>query len=85
MCCFVALRSLTVVVWFARKYQKQRRVLELGAGMGVCGLIAHKTGASAVVLTDGDDSAVKKIQQVSRRGSDEDDSIKSVLPRAKRA
>eukprot|EP00904_Undaria_pinnatifida_P005607 jgi/Undpi1/2176/HiC_scaffold_12.g05562.m1 len=43
----------------ASNVAKGRRVLELGAGMGVCGLIANKTGASAVVLTDGDSSAVK--------------------------
>ena len=32
--------------------------------MGVCGLIANKTGASAVVLTDGDSSAVKYLNDV---------------------
>lgn len=43
---------------------RDRRVLELGAGMGVCGLIAHKTGAAAVVLTDGDSDAMKYLNEV---------------------
>lgn len=42
----------------------RRRVLELGAGMGVAGLIAHKTGASAVVMTDGDSSVMKYLNEV---------------------
>ena len=41
-------------------------MLELGAGMGVCGLIAHKTGASSVVLTDGDITTLRYIRQVGR-------------------
>lgn len=44
----------------------RRRVLELGAGMGVAGLIAHKTGAAAVVMTDGDSSVIKHLNEVRR-------------------
>ncbi|CAM9787703.1 unnamed protein product [Scytosiphon promiscuus] len=40
-----------------------RRVLELGSGMGVAGLIAHKTGAAVVVMTDGDDSVIKYLRE----------------------
>lgn len=47
----------------ASNVANRRRVLELGAGMGVCGLIAHKTGAAAVVLTDGDASALKYLNE----------------------
>ena len=31
-----------------------RRVLELGAGMGLCGIVAHKLGCRDASLTDGD-------------------------------
>lgn len=44
-----------------------RRVLELGSGMGVSGLIAHKTGASLVVLTDGDETAMSRLREVRTR------------------
>ncbi|CAM9804838.1 unnamed protein product [Pylaiella littoralis] len=47
----------------ASNVAKGRRVLELGSGMGVAGLIAHKTGAAVVVMTDGDDSVLKYLNQ----------------------
>lgn len=37
--------------------------------MGVCGLIAHKTGAAAVVMTDGDSSAMKYLREVRAQGA----------------
>ncbi|CAN0497880.1 unnamed protein product [Laminaria digitata] len=37
--------------------------------MGVCGLIAHKTGAASVVLTDGDSSALKYLNEVRQPSS----------------
>ncbi|CAM9451428.1 unnamed protein product [Choristocarpus tenellus] len=40
-----------------------KRVLELGSGMGVCGLIAHRVGASEVVLTDGDQSLLSHLHE----------------------
>ena len=36
-----------------RKFQG-KRILELGAGSGLAGLIAQKVGAGSVMLTDGD-------------------------------
>nr|CDS18439.1 7TM GPCR rhodopsin [Echinococcus granulosus] len=37
-----------------------RRVLELGAGTGLCGISALKNGASSVVFTDRDDSVIEE-------------------------
>lgn len=44
--------------------RNRRRVLELGAGVGVAGLIAHKTGAAVVVMTDGDSSVLEHLNTV---------------------
>eukprot|EP00752_Nemacystus_decipiens_P003422 g3166.t1 len=40
-----------------------RSVLELGAGTGVVGMLAHRLGATPVVLTDGDDKCVVMAQK----------------------
>jgi len=31
-----------------------RSVLELGSGLGLCGILAHRLGSTTTVLTDGD-------------------------------
>jgi predicted nicotinamide N-methyase len=38
---------------------QQKHVLELGAGLGLCGILAHHLQAANVVLTDGDTDALK--------------------------
>jgi predicted nicotinamide N-methyase len=38
---------------------EQKDVLELGAGLGLCGILAHHLQAANVVLTDGDTDALK--------------------------
>jgi predicted nicotinamide N-methyase len=38
---------------------EQKNVLELGAGLGLCGILAHHLQAANVVLTDGDTDALK--------------------------
>eukprot|EP00903_Cladosiphon_okamuranus_P018670 g17184.t1 len=40
-----------------------KSVLELGAGTGVVGMLAHRLGASPVVMTDGDDKCVVMAQK----------------------
>jgi len=36
--------------------------MELGAGLGLCGLVAHKHGACPVMLTDGDSDTLKNMR-----------------------
>jgi predicted nicotinamide N-methyase len=38
---------------------QQKNVLELGAGLGLCGILAHHLQAANAVLTDGDTDALK--------------------------
>jgi len=42
---------------------QEKSVLELGAGLGICGILAHKLGASCVVLTDGDTKTLNALRQ----------------------
>ena len=43
-------------------YVADKIVLELGAGLGVCGILAHKLGAKKVVLTDGDTATLANMR-----------------------
>jgi predicted nicotinamide N-methyase len=35
-------------------FVREKRVLELGSGLGLCGIVSHLLGASEVIATDGD-------------------------------
>jgi predicted nicotinamide N-methyase len=41
---------------------RNQTVLELGAGLGLCGLVAHHLGAARTVVTDGDKYALEKLR-----------------------
>ena len=61
-----------------------RRVLELGAGLGLNGILAHRLGASHAYVTDGDSNAVRHLRQNirdNRRTSDADDDASHVCGR----
>lgn len=39
-----------------------KRVIELGAGVGLCGIVAHQLGAKDVLVTDGDTSVLENLR-----------------------
>ncbi|KAL3804815.1 hypothetical protein ACHAW5_007266 [Stephanodiscus triporus] len=40
-----------------------KSVLELGAGLGLCGIAAHYSGAKIVIMTDGDTQTLRRLRE----------------------
>lgn len=66
--------STGLTLWKASKYLcdymvehaeklKGQRVLELGAGLGLNGVLAHRLGAESTVITDGDSDAMVELRK----------------------
>jgi len=51
-----------------------KRVLELGAGLGLCGIVAHKLGAHQVLATDGDVDVLHNLRYNVQQNKNENDS-----------
>ena len=51
-----------------------KKVLELGAGTGICGLMAHKLEAEHVIITDGDTDTLRNIRENINLNVKQDDS-----------
>ena len=48
-------------------------MLEVGAGLGLCGIAAHYLGAASVVMTDGDTQTSEKLRENVRENCSDDD------------
>ena len=59
---------------------KGKRVLELGAGLGQCGILAHKLGSN-ICITDGDTDALVHLRENVERNKSEQDGEKSITCR----
>jgi predicted nicotinamide N-methyase len=51
-------QSTGLALWIVRG----KRVLELGSGLGLCGILSHLLGASEVIATDGDLDVLRNLR-----------------------
>ena len=67
LCDFLGTNAATV---------RGKLVVELGAGLGLCGITAHKLGAQKVILTDGDTDTLGNMRKnVASNNTQNDDSM----------
>eukprot|EP00977_Amphora_coffeiformis_P005274 scaffold1123_cov168-Amphora_coffeaeformis.AAC.42 len=59
---------------------RDKRVLELGAGLGLCGIVAHKLGANQVLATDGDVDVLHNLRYNAQRNKTDNDSQHLACP-----
>jgi predicted nicotinamide N-methyase len=55
-------RLATFLMRNSHEYVSGRQVLELGAGLGLCGIVAHHLGARCVILSDGDTQTLQQMR-----------------------
>jgi predicted nicotinamide N-methyase len=51
---------------------QNQSVMELGAGLGLCGILAHRLGAAKTCITDGDSDALQLLKENLERNKSDD-------------
>ena len=63
ICPLVQIKQLADYIQKHTEICKGKSVHELGAGLGLCGIIAHYVGAARVVMSDGDTKTLKGMRE----------------------